>query len=335
MARDERTATLSAVAQSAGVSLSTASKALNGRGDVAPKTRARVLEAAIALNYETPSVASPIDARPTRRVALVTHDRRGRFSFPVLAGVEDELDALRATVVLCQTRGDAIREQHCVRSLVEDGIDGIIVFDESANPRPSIGRLQIPVVYAYAPSQNADDCSIGTDDRTGGRLAARHLVDLGRTHVAIVAGDVSYTAASDRVDGATEALNEAGREIVGGQGIYGSWTENWGWAATSRLLMEYPDIDALICGSDQIARGAYDALNAAFRTIPGDVAVVGYDNWEAMVAGMRPPLTSVDPNLDLIGRTAAKRLREAWTGHPIGGMERVPPKLVVRPSSGT
>jgi LacI family transcriptional regulator len=103
--------------------------------------------------------------------------------------------------------------------------------------------------------------------------------------------------------------------------------------ATGELLERCPDTDAIFCGSDQIARGAGDALRAAGRRVPDDIALVGFDNWNPMVRGSDPPLSSVDMCLEDVGRAAAQDLLAAIGGEPARGVRTVPCRLVVRESS--
>ena len=98
-------------------------------------------------------------------------------------------------------------------------------------------------------------------------------------------------------------------------------------------IRDRPDTDAIFCGSDQIARGVADTLRAAGRAIPGDVALVGFDNWEPMVLGAQPPLSSVDMCLEEVGRAAADMLLAAIAEEPARGTRTVPCRLVVRQSS--
>jgi LacI family transcriptional regulator len=115
--------------------------------------------------------------------------------------------------------------------------------------------------------------------------------------------------------------------------LYGEWSEQWGRVATGGLLDRCPDTDAIFCGSDQIARGAGDALRAAGRRVPDDIALVGFDNWNPMVRGSDPPLSSVDMCLEDVGRAAAQDLLAAIGGEPARGVRTVPCRLVVRESS--
>ena len=115
--------------------------------------------------------------------------------------------------------------------------------------------------------------------------------------------------------------------------MYGAWTEDWGRGATRGLLAKHPDVDAILCGSDQIARGCLDALRESGREVPQDVAVMGHDNWEVLATNARPALTSIDMNLEELGRRAAARLFEAMEGNPAHGVETIPCRLALRSST--
>lgn len=325
--------TLRDVARLAEVSVATASKAINGRANVHPDTRRRVLEAAERISFTPNSLAQSILAGQTGTVGLLTHDLEGRFSLPILMGAEDAFGAGQMSIFLCDAREDAIREQHHLRALLSRRVDGLIVVGSSTDPRPSLGRdLPVPVVYAYAPSQDPEDCSVVPDNVSAGALAVQHLVGIGRRRIAQISGPVHYTAAQDRALGAAQALAEAGLQAHG-EVRYGSWTEAWGRAAANAALDQDPGFDALLCASDQIARGALDALRDRGVRVPDDVAVVGFDNWEVMVTGARPTLTSVDMNFEMLGRRAAQRLVEAIEGRPTSGVERMPVRVVARGST--
>src|SRR5690606_20736390 len=142
----------------------------------------------------------------------------------------------------------------------------------------------------------------------GGRMAVDHLLDCGRTRIAHITGDPSYGAAQDRATGALAGLADAGLSLAGGQVLFGSWSEAWGRGAARMLLAKAPDVDAIFAGSDQIARGVLDALHEAGKDVPRDIAVIGFDNWEILAANARPPLSSIDINLEQLGRVAAQRL---------------------------
>ena len=113
-----------------------------------------------------------------------------------------------------------------------------------------------------------------------------------------------------------------------------AWQEAWGYEAAACLLVADPQVDAIFCGADLIARGVVDALRERGVRVPDDVAVVGFDNWEIMAEGSRPPLTTIDMNLHDLGRRAGTRLLAMIDGEKDAGVVRTPCRLVVRASCG-
>jgi LacI family transcriptional regulator len=329
-----RPTTLSEVAREAGVSIATASKALNGRTDVKPETRERVLDVARLMAFSPNVAARSLTATRSGTVGLITSDLEGRFSIPILMGAEDAFGAGRMSVFLCDARGDNIRERHHIDALLSRRVDGIIVVGSSTNPRPSIGLdLPVPTVYAYAPSQNPEDLSIISDNVQAGRIAVEHLVDIGRNRIGHISGDPNYSAAQDRARGVEQGMSASGLELAGGRTMFGQWNEAWGRGATRMLLERDPDVDAIVCGSDQIARGAIEALAELGRNVPHDIAIIGFDNWGVIATNTRPALSSVDFRLEEVGRIAAQKLFEAIDGGSTAGIIAVEPHLVTRGST--
>ncbi|HLU28895.1 MAG TPA: LacI family DNA-binding transcriptional regulator, partial [Glycomyces sp.] len=289
-----RNVTLKDVARLAGVSVATASKALNGRANVHPDTRRRVVETAERLSSTPNTLAQNLLSGQSGTVGLVTNDLEGRFSIPILMGAEDAFGAGKTSIFLCDAREDPIRESYHLQALLGRRVDGLIVVGSRTDPRPPVPDVPVPVVYVYAPSEDPADLSFVPDNVGAGRQAAEHLITLGRRRIAHIAGDPTYAAARDRVQGVDEAMSAAGLELVDGRAVHGTWSESWGRAATRTVLDRSPDVDAIVCGSDQIARGVLDTLRDLGRDVPRDVAVVSFDNWEILATGARPQLTSVD-----------------------------------------
>ncbi len=332
--RSGHVATLSDVAQAAGVSIATASKALNGREDVARATRLRVQQAAEDLRFVPNPLARGLLAGRTGTVGLLTNDLEGRFVLPILAGAEDALGAGSVNVFLCDAQGDAVREQHHLRALISRRVDGIIVVGSRTDSRRSLGQdLPVPVIYVYSPSDDDRDLSLTPDNRAGGQLAVEHLISCGRRRIAYMAGDPTYKAATDRWQGAQDALRAAGLEPVGDP-MFSEWSEHWGRDAAATLLERYPEIDAMFCASDQLARGAIDTARELGRRVPEDLAIIGYDNWLLLAANSRPGLTSIDANLGALGKQAAERIFQAIDGEEIPrGEHHLPVRLVIRGST--
>jgi LacI family transcriptional regulator len=328
--------TLTDVARLAGVSNATASKALNDRAQVRAETREKVLQAAEALSFSPNPFAKALNTDRTGIIGMLTSDLDNRFVLPVLLGAEDAFGSGSTSVLLCDARGDAVREQHHLRTLLARRVDGIVVLGRTTNPRPSItDKIPVPVVYAYAPSELASDTSFTPDNEAAGRQAIEHLLSRGRRRIALINGEPSYAAARDRAAGAVAAALDGGIELEGGDSLYGQWTEAWGRQATEALLASGRTPDAILAGSDQIARGALDALREAGLRVPHDVAVMGFDNWNILTEGARPPLTSVDMELQAIGREAAIALSRAIAGEPVAGVTRMPVRVVPRESTAS
>ncbi|GGN91955.1 LacI family transcriptional regulator [Actinoplanes lobatus] len=328
-----RPVTLREVAKLAGVSIATASKALNGQPQVRASTRDRVLRAAEQLNFSPNTLAQGLITQRSGTVGLLTSDLEGRFSIPILMGAEDAFGSDQTSVFLCDARGDNVREKHHLRALLSRRVDGLIVVGARPDARPSLGELPVPVIYAYAPSEDPSDLSLVTDNIGGGRLAVDHLIRHGRRRIAHITGDATYGAAQDRATGALARLAEEGLELAGDQVWFGNWSEAWGRGATRMLLQRDPEIDAVFAGSDEIARGVLDVLHQEKLDVPSQVAVIGFDNWNILAANARPPLSTIDMNLEQLGRLAAQRLFAAIGGTLGSGTETVPCRLITREST--
>jgi LacI family transcriptional regulator len=328
-----RQATLGDVARRAGVSVTTASRALNGRGRIGAETRRLVQEAARALNFTPNPMARGLLAGKTGTVGLITNDLVGRFSIPVLMGVEDGFAADTVSVFLCDSRGDPAREQMHLKALLSRRVDGLIVVADNARIRPSLGRdVPVPVVYAHGESADPADMSVTVDNVQAGRIGVEYLLSKGRRRIAYVGGVTTLKGAAERAKGVTEALAAAGLGLCG-EPMFGPWSESWGREATSLLLESGSAPDAIMCGSDHIARGVLDVLHDRGKAIPQEVAVLGHDNWVSLAADSRPTLSSIDMQLQGLGRRAAQLLLDAMAGRSAPGVVRLPCIIVEREST--
>ena len=168
----------------AGVSIGTASKALNGQGKLRTETRDRVAAAARELGFAPNVLARGLLAGRTYTVGVITTDSFGRFSIPVMLGAEDALGVGQISVFMCDTRDEPDRERRYLDMLLSRQVDGLIVAGRRIEPRPSIGvGLGVPVVYAMTQSMDSDEPAILPDDVGGGRIAAEHLISLSLIHI--------------------------------------------------------------------------------------------------------------------------------------------------------
>jgi LacI family transcriptional regulator len=330
--------TIRDVARLANVSIGTASKALNNNGSLRQETRDRVRTVARDLGFRPNDLAQSLHRGKSLTVGLISTDSFGRFTMPIMEGLEECLTDSRMAVFMCNATDDPKREAQHVESLVGKRVDGIVVTGRRADRRPPLkvpGR-HIPIIYVFAQADDPDAYCLLPDDEGGAVLATAHLAALGRKRIAHVTGPERFEAVRLRRDGHRKAIAAAGLAEADGHYLPGVWSEGWGREAIAQLFRgRTAPPDAIFCGNDQIARGACDALRERGLVVPDGVAVVGFDNWEVIADASRPPLTSIDMNLKDLGRRAGISLLERIGGRRLRGVERLPCTLVVRDSCGS
>ncbi len=348
--------TLEDVAARAGVSRATVSRVVNGSPHVSDRVR-RTVEAAIDdMGYAPNRAARSLAGSRSETIALVVSEPSVRlFADPFFAGttlgVTGVLSATRYQLVLLMV-GDDDDRSRVERHLLRGGADGALVLSARADD-PLAGRLAaagIPCVTAGRPADRrpgadnrADtraDAGLGHEhgggrsvtyvdaDNVGGAEAAvAHLVAAGRSTIGTVAGPADMAPGADRRTGWEKALGEAGRPADLTLVAEADFTRAGGQAATAALLARRPDLDGLFAASDLMALGALDALRAAGRRVPDDVAVVGFDDSE-LARTADPPLTTVRQPIEELGAEMARLLVAQLDG---GGPAGVPqPPLVLR-----
>jgi LacI family transcriptional regulator len=328
-------ATLSQVAQRAGVSLTTASKAINGKDRVSEVTRERVMAAARDLSFTPNLVARGLITGRTSTVGFIIADSMThRFAAPVMVGAEGALGAIDLSMITCDARGEQGRSRELARMLAARKVDGVLVVGDNNAVTASVTRfLDVPVVYLYGLSDDPRDVVHMPDDENGIALAVDHLISLGRRRIAHLTGPRGATAVVERVKGMRSRLQQDGLRVAGPV-RYGTWSQRWARSAIASVLAEHPDIDAVLCGSDQIAAGVLVGLAEAGRRVPDDIAVTGYDNWSVFALETEPNLTTVDMNLEALGADAARELFAIIDGGSSqGGIRRHDCSLIVRGST--
>jgi LacI family transcriptional regulator len=328
------TPTIRDVAKAAGVSVGTVSKALNKTGTIAPETRSRVIEAAEKLQFRPNTLAKSLQSGLSGTVGPISSDSFGRFTMPIMEGLEAVLAPLGMGVFMCNATDDPTREAAHVEQLLAKQVDGIIVTARRSDRRPGVhlSGLGIPVIHVYARSDDDDGLTFLPDDHGGAVMAVQHLAEIGRRRIAHITGPAHFEAVQLRRMGYLAALTTSG--LAPGDILIGKWTEEWGREAVAQLYGPgRSNPDALFCGNDQIARGAADALREMGRRVPDDVAIVGFDNWGVMAEAARPPLTSIDMNLPGLGAGAGRCMARMIDGHHEAGQRLLPCTLVPRAST--
>jgi DNA-binding LacI/PurR family transcriptional regulator len=297
---------LEEVAARAGVSRATASRVVNGLATVDPKLRAKVEKAVDELGYVPNLAARSLMTRRTDALALLVSEPDVRvFSDPyfsgVVRGVSQEVNAagLQLVLLMAQTPEDLHRVE---RFLKAAPVDGVLLISEHAadDPLPGIlARSGVPFVVGGRPVQSDLPAAfVDCENFVGGKLAARHLLSIGRSVIGTVAAPQDMSAGIDRLAGFKQGL---GRSFRARRVESGDFTQRSGEAATERLLERVPDLDGLFAASDLMALGAIAALRKAGRRVPDDVAVVGFDDNEFALT-TEPPLTTVRQSPVLQGR---------------------------------
>lgn len=331
--------TIRDVAGAAGVSVATASKALNERGRMTAETRERVQAAAERLGFRPNAMARALVSQRSFTLGLLTNDTYGRFTLPVAAGLSAAMTDRGVSVFLCPVEDESERARVSLDALVDKQIDGLVIAGRRVDrtlPLDLTG-LRLPVVHVVSACPEGG-VGFVPDDEGGAYLAVSHLARLGRRRIAHVTGPRSFSAVGLRDEGWRRALSEAGLPRFG-EALSGEWSEQFGYETGQRLFASRtkPDErpDAVFCGNDQIARGIIDALTQAGLGVPDDVAVVGFDNWELFAQATRPPLTTIDMELKALGREAGLTLLDMIDGKPVApGLRRRPCRLVARRSCG-
>jgi DNA-binding LacI/PurR family transcriptional regulator len=320
------------VAHLAGVSGQTVSRVVNGSARVDPATRARVEAAMAGLGYRPHRAARALRTGRTQTIGLVVSTLATVGNSRMLQAVADAA-AQRGYALTVVTAADAASLADAFDRLRDQGVDGAIVLNEATAAMPA---TDVPpglnlVVVDSASSDRPGGSQFGvvqSDHEAGARAATEHLIGLGHPTVWHLAGPEDSYAAAERERGWRAALEGAG--LMAPPVVRGDWTAASGYAE-GVALAERPDVSAVFAANDQMALGLLRALAGAGRAVPGDVAVVGFDDI-ADAADYLPPLTTVRQDFDELGERAVEGLIGAIDGGALR-TELIPTRLIVREST--
>ncbi|SDQ65011.1 LacI family DNA-binding transcriptional regulator [Quadrisphaera sp. DSM 44207] len=330
---DGRTVTIAAIAAEAGVSVPTVSRVLNGRSDVAPRTRERVEQLLRDSGYQRRG------GRPPGRaglIDLVFNDLDSPWAVEIIRGVEDAAHALGVGTVVSAIHRRASATRAWLDNLGARASDGAVLVTTDLDPalRSELRRLQVPaVVIDPAGVPDLDVPTIGATNWAGGVSATEHLASLGHRRVAFVAGRPSLWCSRARLDGYRAGLAAAGLPFDPALVAEGDFDYESGSRAGARLLELAQPPTAVFAASDQMALGVYEAVRRAGLRVPQDVSVVGFDDLpEARWSS--PPLTTVRQPLAEMGMLAARTVLRLVHGERVESPRvEMATELVVRDSS--
>ena len=327
-------ATIEEVASAAGVSRSTVSRVVNGSTAVSPEALAAVQRAIDDLSYVPNRAARSLASNQTHAIALIVPEDTTRFFgdpffAAIVAGITGALrgsDYLLNLLIASDDPGDKMT------SFVRNGgVDGALIVSHHTSDA-FIERIAdaLPVVWGGRPVRRRDgEYVVDVDNVAGARAATQHLIDIGRTRIATIAGPVSMVSSVDRIEGFRSALADAGLEPFAEES--GDYSEVSGAHAVRRIL-EIGRPDAIFVASDLMARGAMTALRAAGIRVPDDVAIVGFDD-SFVALTTDPQLTTMRQPMYAQGEAMAGVLLSLLAGREPDRTTILPTELVVRDSA--
>ena len=304
--------TLKQIAEVAGVSVNTVSRALNGKPDINENTRQRVLKVAKQLGYVPNRSALSLKKQKTHIVGVIIEDNANPFWAEVLKGVESAAKSHGYHVILVNTSRSYENEVEGIQMLLERRVDGILIApnQEKYGDLLELKRLGVPFVIMGRHIKEFEDLNIPmvySNEVRGGYIATKHLIERGCKRIAFAGAQPYNTASIERCEGYKKALKEAGMEInkelikTGGIEIEG------GYKSVMELLKSKTPFDGVFAYNDLMAFGVLKALKESKLRVPEDVKVVGYDDisYSSLIT---PALTTMRMRKKTIGRLSFESL---------------------------
>jgi len=312
--------TLRDVARKAGVSKSTVSRVLNGSGYVSQETRQRVMETLQALDFQPNTVARSLVQGKTRTIALIVPSINTPFFAELARRAEDVAYRRGYAVMVCNTDEDPEREAVYLRLVQQKQVDGVIVCPARTTSRllRSLARNRLPIVFVDRTMANVHADTVTTDNAEGAFAAVKHLLSRGHRRIGIVSGPQEIPVMRERLAGWKRALLEEGIEPDAGLIWSGAPTEETGKQAVRHFLALKPPPTAIFTSCCPLTLGVLSALRQQGIRIPQNMALVGFDDFEA-ASLLDPPLTVVAQPIPTIATVATKLLLERVEGrndHP-------------------
>ena len=330
-------ARLADVAHSAGVSLSTASRAMAEPGLVRNDTREKVEKAAARLGYMPHGAARALASRRSRTIGAVLPTVDNPIFASATQAIARELGSSGYTLLLAAYDYASDTEITVTRALLERGVDGLVLVGAD-HPRELfqvVEQAGIPCEFTWTLDSSGYRHCVGFSNRLASARATQHLLELGHRKFAVLSGHTaSNDRARERLAGVREAL--AGRGLsADGRILETTFSLGHGRAAM-RALLDRPagrDFTALVCGNDLLALGALLECQERGIRVPGELSITGFDDIE-LAAELPPGLTTMHVPSAEVGRRAAVRLLERLAGREVDREEQVPVELIVRGTTG-
>lgn len=327
--------TIRDVAEAAGVSVATASRALSGGRRVSPDLATRVSEAARALGYRHNALARALRRGRTNTVGMIVPEIANPFFPAIVEAVERLLQETGRDLFLCDAQLDPAIERRRVAALIGRQVDGVIITPVSATEsRDSLADAaqHAPIVQLdrYVADFEAD--WVGVDDELGMRQITEHVAATGARTCVFVSSRPESSAAQTRGSSLEAAAKSAGLRIVAPH-LLGTFSAEWGKQAATMIRALDPLPDAVVCGNDEIAMGVLSELISNGIRVPDDIVVTGFDDVR-FASLTQPPLTTVRQPRERMALECI-RLLDARISDPSSEVLRIAlaPALIVREST--
>ena len=334
-ANQRKRPTIRDIAREAGVSRGTVSRVLNGGNLVSPAAMAAVQQAISRSGYQANPHARSLKSGRANSVAfLLTEPQHLLFEDPnfaiLLRSAAMALSDRDLSLVL-MLAGSPTERRRTVEYLTGGHVDGVLLVSSHFGDTLAMELLDagLPVVACGRPLGLEGRLGfVAADDRQGARHVTEHLLARGRRRIGTITGPMDTSGGVDRLDGFRQALGPAYDERLV---VHGDYSRASGTAGMEQLLVTDPDLDAVFVGSDLMASGALGVIKDRGLTVPGDIAVAGFDD-SGLAETMRPPLTTVNQPLDVISREMVRLLMDVVGGGTTMGIT-VATTVVVREST--
>ncbi len=325
-------ATIEDVAQAAGVSRQTVSRAMNDKNEISQETKERVMRAVEELGYRPNRMAQSMVTQRTHAIGMVLADITNPFFPEVTRGVQDVAQASGYNVFVCNTDDREDLELQELRSLAAQGVDGIIVFSHNANEETmrAFANTYQPIVFFNWEFEHPNVSTMLVDNFLGAQLAVNHFVAKQHTNIGMLTNNSPTYQTSRRLLGFKNAVHHHALPFAEDRIVPESANLDGGYRAAHQLLDRYPDINAIFTYNDLMAIGALRACNERGRRVPGDVALIGFDDIQ-FARMTTPSLSTIRVDKYAIGQRAMNRMMEminnpGETYAPI----HIDPELVIR-----
>jgi DNA-binding LacI/PurR family transcriptional regulator len=323
--------TMDDVAKSAGVALSTVSRALADNPRVSITTRERIQQLAREMGYVPSAIARGLATQRTFSLGVVVRDIVDPFLAELVRLIDMHALELGYSLILSHAGNDERRELAAIYILRQKRVDAIIMPDSSVSDSflSRVADHGIPVVLLNRMSY---PYSIGIDNIASGEMAVEHLLNLGHRRIAYIGGLRCKAESDDRQNGYERALEKHGLPIDRSLIALGdSWPE--GGQVRMRQFLNLPQPPtAVFCFNDLTALGAIGAIQSAGLRVPQDISVVGFDDI-ALSSSLYPPLTSIAQDKERMAKLAVDMAHALATGQSVSERTILPGRLVVRAST--